>query len=464
MSPTPSPNPSDASSAPAASPASGTPDLSKKDRLNVLLIGGGGRECALAWGISRSKRLGTLFATDTSNPGIAALAKPAALTINPKDFFPVRRFCQVNEIDFVVVGPEDPLAAGIVDALAEPVFPGGAVPLVFGPVKAGARLEADKAFAKELMRGAAIPTAEARAFSDPEAAKAFVDSRIDPWVIKAAGLAKGKGVIVPATKAEGIAAVDRMMKVGEFGEAGRTVVIEERLKGREVSVLALVDGRTIFVMEPCQDHKRLGDGATGPNTGGMGAVCPAPKIDERLLATIEREVLVAAVDALRRDGIEFRGVLYAGIMLTHSGPRVLEFNCRFGDPECQALVRRLRGDLLEILIATASRRLQHVDMGWEPGVAVCVVLASGGYPDKPTTGVVITGVEDAAKMEGVEVFHAGTKRNEQGQLVTAGGRVLNVTAIGRDADEARRRAYAAVKCIRFEGMQVRSDIGTDIVG
>jgi len=446
---------------PPAPAAAGAPRT-----INVLLIGGGGREAALAWRISQSPRLGTLWATDTGNPGIASLARTADVPVDPRDWFRVRRFCQTESIDLVVVGPEEPLAQGIADALAEPVFPGGPVPLVFGPVRAGARLEADKAFAKELMRSASIPTAEARVFSDPEAAKAFLESRSEPYVVKAAGLAKGKGVVVPSTKPEAVAAVDRMMRAKEFGEAGATVVIEERLKGREVSVLALVDGRTIYVLEACQDHKRLGDGASGPNTGGMGAVCPPPTplVDDRLLARVEREILVPAVDALRREGIDFRGVLYAGLMLTHAGPRVLEFNCRFGDPECQALLRRLKGDVLSILHATASRRLHEADISWEPGASVCVVLAAPGYPDKPKPGLPISGLDEAAAVEGVQVFHAGTRRDEQGRIVTAGGRVLNVTAIGRDATEARARAYAAVDRIRFEGMQVRRDIGTDVIG
>ncbi|MGD9688301.1 MAG: phosphoribosylamine--glycine ligase [Phycisphaerales bacterium] len=435
--------------------------------VNVLLIGGGGREASIAWKLRQSTRLGTLFTTDAGNPGIAAIAKAAGVAVDPRDYFPIRSFCLKNQIGLVVVGPEDPLATGITDALQEPLYPDAATPLVFGPTRAAARLEADKAFAKDVMRGASIPTAEARVFTDPEAARAFIESRSEPHVIKAAGLAKGKGVIVPTGKAEALAAIERMMVQREFGDAGRTVVIEERLKGREVSVLALVDGRNIFVLEACQDHKRLGDGATGPNTGGMGAICPpavSPALDDRLLASVERDILVPTVDALRREGIEFRGVLYAGLMLTPAGPKVLEFNCRFGDPECQALMRRLRADLLEVLLATAARRLHEVEISWTPGSSVCVVLASPGYPDKPRSGLPIDGIEAAEAEDDVVVFHAGTRRDERGRIVTGGGRVLNVTATGATPAEARARAYRGVERIRFEGMTYRTDIGTDVVG
>lgn len=446
-----------------SSPSSANPSA----RVNVLLIGGGGREHALAWKLRQSARLGELYVTDDQNPGLAGIAKSAGVAADPKNFFPLRSFCVKAGIGLVVVGPEDPLAAGIADALTEPIMPGSPIPLVFGPSKAAARLEADKSFAKEIMHGASIPTAEARTFTDAEGAKAYIESRAEPHVVKAAGLARGKGVVVPATKAEALEAVERIMVRKEFGEAGRTVVIEEKLKGREVSVLALVDGRTIFVMEPCQDHKRLSDGATGPNTGGMGAICPSPSLDEAMVARVQREVLVPTVDALRREGIDFRGVLYAGLMLTHAGPKVLEFNCRFGDPECQTLMRRLRGDLLEILLATATRKLHEVEIGWEPGSAVCVVLAAPGYPDKPRRDVPITGVEAAGRRDGVVVFHAGTRQEtiaKGGRLVTAGGRVLNVTALGDTPEQAREKAYRAVADVRFEGMQHRTDIGTSVIG
>lgn len=437
--------------------------------LNVLLIGAGGREHALAWKLAQSPRLAKLFVPENPNPGLAdggfgGRLKAVPLQLNPKDWFPVRRFCQTHAINLVVVGPEEPLAHGLTDALGQPVFPDAPVPLVFGPAKAAAMLEADKAFAKKLMRDAAIPTAEARVFTDHAAAKAFLQSRTEPHVVKAAGLAKGKGVFVPASQPEALAALDRVMLAGEFGDAGKTVVIEERLKGREISVFALTDGQSIYILESAQDHKRLGDGATGPNTGGMGAISPARQIDDALMARIQREVLVPTVDALRREGLDYRGVLYAGLMLTPGGPKVLEFNCRFGDPECQALLRRWRGDLLTACMATASQTLDTVDIAWEPGCAVCVVLAAAGYPDKPRSGDVITGLDQAAKVPGVEIFHAGTARDGQGRIVTAGGRVLSVTATGATPDAARLAAYQAADLINFAGKQVRRDIGTDTIG
>jgi phosphoribosylamine--glycine ligase len=439
------------------------PDSSPQP-LKALIIGGGAREHALAWKLRQSPRIAQLFATDTTNPGLNALAEPCPAAMNPKDWFPLRRWCEVNRIGLVIIGPEEPLAHGAADALSEPVVAGGPVPLVFGPKRAGAQLEADKAFAKELMRSASIPTAEARTFTDPSAAIAFLESRDEPHVIKASGLAKGKGVFVPATLNDARAAIDRIMVKREFGDAGRVVVIEERLKGREVSVFALVDGRDIFVLEACQDHKRLGDNATGPNTGGMGSLSPTPAVDDRLLDRVQREVLVPTVDALRREGIDFRGVLYAGLMLTHAGPKVLEYNTRFGDPECQVLMRRWSSDLADALIATAAGRLADAHITWDPRPAVCVVLAAPGYPDNPKTGSPIEGIDDAASLPDIQIFHAGVKRDPSGQLITAGGRVLSVTAVGDSVAHARERAYAAAAKIRFPGKQVRSDIGTDVVG
>ncbi len=439
--------------------------------VNVLLVGGGGREHALAWKLRQSPRLGDLYATHTGNPGIAALAKPvdvghgaAPYDLAKREFFPIRQWCAKHRIGLALIGPEEPLAAGMADGLREPIVPGAPVPLVFGPGRAAAQLEADKAWAKELMRSALIPTATGRAFGDYESAKAYLDSRQEPPVIKAAGLAKGKGVFVPATKEEGVAALDRIMVKREFGDAGRTVVIEERLKGREVSVFALVDGRSIYVLEACQDHKRLGDGATGPNTGGMGALCPTPALDGATLARVEREILVPTVDALRRDGIEFTGVLYAGLMLTPGGPKVLEYNVRFGDPECQALLCRMKCDLLDVLEATCTRRLDEVTIEWTPGPAVCVVLAAGGYPEAPRSGDVIDGLDEAAAVPGAAVFHAGTTRDAKGRIATSGGRVLNVVGTGDSLDAARRAAYTAAERIRFSGKTLRTDIGTAVVG
>ncbi len=381
-----------------------------------------------------------------------SLASPVGVPVSIREIYRLEQFCDKHDIGLIVIGPEDPLAEGYADKLAKPGR------LVFGPGRDGAQIESDKAWAKSLMRHASIPTAEARAFTDHAAAAAYVQSRDEAPVVKAAGLAKGKGVFVPATKDEALAALKRIMIDKEFGDAGRTVVLEERLKGVEASVLALTDGASIAVLPPCQDHKRLGDGDTGPNTGGMGVFCPTTTIDAKTMARIERDVLVPAVDALKREGISFRGVLYAGLMLTPAGPKVLEFNCRFGDPECEPLMARLKSDLLEVLLATCEGRLSEIDLDWDERAACCVVLAAPGYPDKPRTGIVIEGVEEAEKVPGVVVDHAGTRRDAQGRLVTGGGRVLAVTGLGATMEDARRAAYAACDKIRFEGKVLRRDI------
>jgi phosphoribosylamine--glycine ligase len=314
----------------------------------------------------------------------------------------------------------------------------------------------------------------AETYRDPTDRRAFINEliRTEPAiaaavatpieglpVIKASGLAKGKGVVVPGTVGEAMEAIESIMVRRVYGEAGRQVVIEERLTGPEVSQLAIVDGRNILPLPPCQDHKRLGDGGTGPNTGGMGAFCPTSLIDAAIMTKIEREVLVPTVDALRREGIEYRGVLYAGLMLTPGGPKVLEFNCRFGDPECQPLMMRLKSDIIELFLAACSGTLDEVEVVWDPRVAICVVLAAGGYPEKPRSGAVITGLEEAAKVPDVRVFHAGTRRDAEGRIVTAGGRVLGVTALGATIEEARERAYGACDLIQFEGKTFRRDIG-----
>ncbi|CAN5738678.1 phosphoribosylamine--glycine ligase [soil metagenome] len=472
-------------------------------KTNVLLIGSGAREHSLAWRLAQAPGIGTLFTDSPKNPGLAALCRPADYALKGRDTFAVEYFCQKNRVGLVVIGPEEPLAAGLTDALLGQRFAGegvilaqpragmtpaeamaltpttsvmnAAVQYVFGPSKAAALLEADKVFAKDLMRSAAIPTADSRTFTDAAVAREYVLGRTAPLVIKAAGLAKGKGVFLPDSPQDGAAVIDRIMAQREFGDAGKTVLIEERLRGREVSVFALVDGRNILMLEPCQDHKRLRDGAQGPNTGGMGALCPTRALDERTMGRVLREIIVPTIDALRREGIEYKGVLYAGIMLTHGGPKVLEFNVRFGDPECQALMMRFEGDLLEVMLATArggggggndgtGKGLDTVSVGFTPGVSVTVVLAAPGYPDAPKAGVPITGIEEAERVEGVKVFHAGTALDQQGQLVTAGGRVLSVSAQGTDLEEARRRVYQAADRIHFAGKQMRRDIGTEVVG
>lgn len=421
---------------------------------NVLLIGGGGREHALAWKMSQSPRLGTLYATHCSNPGIAALAKPIDHEFNVKEAYRLQFFLEKHDIRLVVVGPEDPLAGGITDKIASERV------AVFGPSREGARLEADKAWAKQFMRSAQIPTAEARTFTDPAAARAYLKSRDDAQVVKASGLAAGKGVVVAATPAEALEAVERFMVKREFGNAGQEIVIEERLKGPEVSLFALTDGRSLFILESAQDHKRIGEGDTGPNTGGMGAYSPTTLIDEKMFERLQHEVLLPTVDALRRDEVSYRGVIFVGLMLTPGGPKVLEYNCRFGDPECQVLMTRLKGDLVEVLYATATGQLEHVDLSWDSRAAVCVVLASGGYPGEYQTGKPIHGLEQAAAQPDVSIFHAGTRRESSGGLVTAGGRVLNVVALGDTVAEAREKANRAAEMIVFEGITWRRDIAS----
>jgi phosphoribosylamine--glycine ligase len=430
--------------------SSAMPEVGK---INVVLIGGGGREHALGVKLRESARLGELFIANPENPGLAALGPAVGVPVSTREAYRLVQFCAKNAIGLVVIGPEDPLAEGFADKLrAEGIR-------VFGPNADGARLEADKAWSKQLMRSASIPTAEGRIFTDPAAAQAWLQSREHPPVVKAAGLAKGKGVVVPADLGEAAEAIDRIMVKRVFGDAGRTVVLEERLSGPEVSVLALVDGQSIYLLETCQDHKRLLDNDEGPNTGGMGAFCPARGVDDALMEKVQGQILVPTLDALRREGIDFRGVLYAGLMLTPAGPKVLEYNVRFGDPECQALMPRLESDLLEVMLAVCDQRLHEVELRWTPGASCCVVLAADGYPEKPRSGDVITGIDDAEALPDVRVYHAGTKRNADGDIVTAGGRVLTVAATGEDLEDARRKAYAACDRIDFRGKQLRRDIG-----
>lgn len=422
--------------------------------MNIMIIGSGGREHALGWRLKQSKDCGKLYFAP-GNGGTAELGENVPMNVDKVDTKTVDAidyFCRQNKIEFIIIGPEDPLSEGLADRLARPGRH------IFGPVQAAARLEADKAFAKQLMRGCAIPTAEARTFTDIEHAITYVQSRETPVVVKASGLAKGKGVVVCNNAVEAEAAVKMIMKARTFGDAGNTIVIEERLVGQEVSVLALVDGKNIYVLDPAQDHKQAHEGDKGPNTGGMGVYCPTPVINEKLMSMIERQVLVPTVDAMRRDGVNFQGVLYAGLMLTAGGPKVLEFNCRFGDPETQALMVRFQGDLLKVLLATTQGTLDKVDINWDKRVCVCVVMASGGYPGDYKKGLPITGIEAANKMPGVKVFHAGTTI-KSGQLVTAGGRVLNVCALGDTLKEAQAAANAACDKIHFEGAFFRRDIG-----
>ena len=424
---------------------------------NVLLIGTGGREHALAWKLRQSPSLGTLWVQPDANAGILSLGTPCPAPFTQRERFFLRSWLDKNDIHLVVVGPEGPLSEGIVDELAAPGR------RIFGPVREAARLEADKAFSKAVMRQANVPTADGRSFTNHEQARAFVEARDVPLVVKATGLCAGKGVVVCSDRDEALAALDRIMKSREFGDAGATVVVEERLVGQEMSVLALVDGRTITVLDPCQDHKQVGEGDVGPNTGGMGSYCPTPLATDAAMEEIGRDVLVPMVDALRRDGIEFRGVLYAGMMLTPGGPKVLEFNTRFGDPETQPLMARLRGDLVDILWRTAGGELDGAELDFDPRAACCVVVCAAGYPGTVRKGLPITGVDEAPGVAGpgeeVAVFHAGTARDADGGLVTAGGRVFGVTALAADLARARDLANAAAARIRFEGAFFRRDIG-----
>jgi phosphoribosylamine---glycine ligase len=418
--------------------------------MNILIIGNGAREHALAWKIAASPLVERVFVA----PGNAGTALEAEnIDIASTDFPRLIKFAQQNEVGLTVVGPEQPLALGICDAFA------AAKLRVFGPSKAAAELEGSKVFCKNLLRHADVPTADYRVFRNPDSAITFLKDREDvPVVVKADGLAAGKGVIVCAGRTEALDAVDRIARAKEFGVAGDQLVIEERLDGQEASVLAVTDGQTIVTLPPTQDHKRAHDGDTGPNTGGMGAYCPAPLVDDAMLGWIEEHVLVPTVHAMKRARRPFRGVLYAGMMITNQGPKVLEYNVRFGDPECQPLLMRLKTDLVEVLLAAIEGRLDQLPpLEWDPRSSVCVVMASEGYPGKYQRGRPIRGLEEAARVPNVKVFHAGTATVD-GQTVTDGGRVLAVTALGNSIPSAKLAAYTAVKAIRWDGAWCRKDI------
>jgi phosphoribosylamine--glycine ligase len=416
--------------------------------MDVLLIGSGGREHAIAWKLVQSKKLGKLYIA----PGNAGTAQCGEnIPIAAIDIDGLVDFAKKNHVELVVVGPEDPLAAGLVDAIEQVGIK------AFGPSAGAAQLEADKAFAKQLMRSSAVSTAEGRIFDRFSDAKAYIASRDEPVVIKAAGLAKGKGVVVCDDPSDGILVAEKIMCGKEFGSAGDRIIVEDKLLGEEASILAFVDGHNIYVMESSQDHKPIGDGDTGPNTGGMGAYSPAPVVSEELMDRITREILVPVVDGLNRNGTPYKGVLYAGLMITGGGPRVLEFNVRFGDPETQPILMRLKSDLLEVCLAVCEGRLDEVTLEWDQRPAVCVVMASGGYPGDYEKGRKITGLKEAGQLQDVVVFHAGTKK-QNGDIVTDGGRVLGVTALGHGIQQAKVRAYQAVDRIQFEGAYWRRDI------
>ncbi len=417
--------------------------------MKILLVGGGGREHALAWKIAQSPLADTLLAAP-GNPGIARHARCVAVAADDLDG--LLALVEREAIDLTVVGPEVPLVAGLADRLAEKGH------AVFGPSRRAAAIEGSKAFAKALMARHGIPTARFETFADPAAARAHCRALGAPLVVKTDGLAAGKGAIVCRTLAEADEAIALCMERQEFGAAGATVVIEEFMRGEEASFFALTNGRDVAPYAAAQDHKPVFDGDQGPNTGGMGAFSPVASVDAAMQARIMREIAEPTVRALAAEGAPYRGVLYCGLMLTKDGPRVIEFNCRFGDPECQAIVTRSEADLVPLLAAVA-RGEPLPPAAREPSrAAVCVTVASGGYPGRYATGAPITGIDAAETVPGVQVFHAGTAMRE-GRLVTAGGRVLGVTAVAADVPRAIEAAYEATGRIRFEGMHYRRDIG-----
>jgi phosphoribosylamine--glycine ligase len=422
--------------------------------LRVLLVGGGGREHALAWKLAQSPRLGALYAAP-GNPGIARVAE--CVPVRADDVAAIADLAERERIDLTVVGPEVPLALGLVDALEARGRP------AFGPSRAAAALESSKAFAKALFSRYGIPTARFGTFDDPRPARAFVEELGGRAVVKADGLAAGKGAVVCADPAEADRAIGDMLERRVFGDAGARVVVEEYLEGEEVSVFALTDGQAVCPLASAQDHKAVFDDDRGPNTGGMGAYSPAPVLDPALAGQVTRTVLEPTIHGMAAEGRPYRGVLYAGLMLTASGLRVLEYNVRFGDPECQALMLRLIDDLLPLCQAVAVGRGLPPSVTWRPEAAVCVVIASGGYPGAYRTGFPIQGIERAEAFPGVTVFHAGTAQRD-GRLTTAGGRVVGVTALGADISRAVALAYAASAEIRFDGMHYRRDIGHRALG
>jgi phosphoribosylamine--glycine ligase len=417
--------------------------------VRVLLVGGGGREHALAWKISQSPRLERLIAAP-GNPGIARHAECVPVKDGAID--DLVALAARERVEMVVVGPELPLSLGLSDRLREAGL------AVFGPSQAAARLESSKAFAKDLMARYGIPTARFKTFQDAAAARRFFREWGAPLVVKADGLAAGKGAMVCRTLEEADEAVRLCLEAEAFGAAGRTLVVEEFMEGEEASVFVVTDGTAALPFQAAQDHKTIFDGDRGPNTGGMGAYSPAPVLDPAMDRRVMDEIVMPTIAAMAKEGAPYAGVLYAGLMITPHGPRVVEFNCRFGDPECQAIVPRLDDDILPVFEAVARGRGLPASLRWRTEASVCVVLASHGYPGAPRTGDPISGLDAAGGLPGVNVFHAGTARRD-GALVTAGGRVLGVQALGPDIGAAIERAYAGVDRIRFDGMQVRRDIG-----
>ncbi len=418
--------------------------------MKVLVLGSGGREHALAWKLGQSPKVSKVYVA----PGNSGTALDAEnVPISEKDFPALIQFCKKTGIDLVVVGPEAPLAAGAVDAFAQAGI------RAFGPSKKAARIEGSKIFCKEVLNKACVPTARAQAFYSAQEGYRYVDEGEEcGYVVKADGLAAGKGVVVAGSRAETKEAIRQIAEDRAFGDAGANYLIEERLVGQEASVLAITDGHTIATLQPAQDHKAAYDGDRGPNTGGMGAYCPASLVDDDKLRWIEERVLLPTVATLNRLDCQFKGVLYAGLMMTPQGPRVLEYNARFGDPECQPLLFRLKTDLVELIEATIDERLSEIEpLVWDERPAVCVVMASEGYPGSYKKGFPISGLEEAAKLPDVKVFHAGAKLVD-GQVLTNGGRVLDVVALGDSVADAKRRAYEAVEKISWQGSWYRTDV------
>ena len=416
--------------------------------MKILVIGSGGREHALVWKLAQSPRVTKLFCAP-GNAGIAELAECTPIAVTDLD--QLAAFASEKRIDLTIVGPEVPLCAGIVDVFQVKGL------RIFGPTKLAAQLEGSKVFAKNFLLKHNVPTASAATFTDTKAARAHLRNVGAPIVVKADGLAAGKGVIVASTVEEADKAITEIMEQKAFGDAGAQVLIEECLQGEELSVMALVDGKSFQILATAQDHKRTLDGDQGPNTGGMGAYSPTPLLDKKLEAQIT-DVFERTLTGIHGEGIEYHGVLYAGLMIIKRGPQVLEFNCRFGDPETQVVLPRMDFDLIDAVEATINGSLSKLKLAWKPEAAVCVVMAAGGYPGDYSRGQPIAGLKDAAKLDKVCVFHAGTRRSTDGQVVTDGGRVLGVTALGKEIKDAARRAYEAVDQIHFDGAHFRRDI------
>ncbi len=414
--------------------------------MKVLVVGGGGREHAILWALSQSSKVSKLYCAP-GNGGIAALAECVPIQVN--QFELLSEFALAQSIDLVVVGPDDPLFEGIVDHFEALGI------AVFGPRQNAAIIEGSKVFTKQLLKKYSIPTATYESFEDFESAAAYLQAHSIPVVIKADGLAAGKGVTVAFSREEAEQALREIMVDKVFGEAGNQVVIEEFLTGQEMSILAFVDGEVVRPMTPSQDHKQVFDGDKGPNTGGMGTYSPVPHIDQALVDEAIANILIPTARAMVAEGRPFRGVLYAGLMMTPQGPKTIEFNARFGDPETQVVLPRLKTDLLDIFLAVVNGKLADLEIEWRDEAAVCVIAASGGYPGTFERGFVIEGLDE---VEDAIVFHAGTKRAEDGSLLTNGGRVLGVTALGKDIEEARTKAYAEIEKIRFHGKHSRTDI------